>query len=74
MCLAFGLLFPQLRRWRGIGNFGDEESSRGFCNTVDKDAQEGDLEEAVKANAEAEEDAFALAEPGLLLLGGVTNT
>lgn len=74
MCLAFGLLFPQIRRWRGIGNLGDEKSSRGFCDAVDEDAQEGDLEEAVKADSEAEEDSFALAEPGLLLLRGVMNT
>ena len=41
-------------RWR-IGNLGDQVSGRSLGDAVDKDAQEGNLQEQVEADSEAEE-------------------
>ena len=40
------------RRWR-LRNLGDEISSRCFCNAVDEDADEGNLDEDEECNGEA---------------------
>ena len=60
------------RRWR-LRNLGDEISSRCFCNAVDEDADEGNLDEDEECNGEAVEGAFAVAEPAALLRFGVAD-
>ena len=57
------------RRFCDLGN---EICCRGFCDTVDEDANKWDLDEDVEAEAETEKYASSIPEPKLLLLLGVT--
>lgn len=52
-----------LRRWRRITDFGDQISSRSFCNTVYKNANVRDLDTKEEREAEAKEYTFAIEEP-----------
>jgi hypothetical protein len=51
-----------------LGDLSDEIGCRGFCETVDEDAYERDLDENVEAKAKTEEYASPVLEPQLLLL------
>lgn len=52
--LALGKTFHLTWLGWGIGDLGDKIGSRGFCNAVDEDAEKGNLEKDIEADAEAE--------------------
>lgn len=68
--LTLSKLLRIRRRRRRVRDLRNQIRGGSFCDAVDQDAEEGDLEEDVESDAEAEEDAFAVVEPEALLLGG----
>lgn len=65
--LAFGELLAIRWRRRRIRNLSDQVCCRCLRNAVDQNTQKRNLQENVKADAEAEEKAFTVVEPGFLL-------
>lgn len=61
------------RRWWCLGYLGDEVGGGCFSNTIDEDSQQWNLEEDEEGNCKAIENALAITEPGLFLLGGVAD-
>lgn len=74
VCLRFGKVGPLLGLRRWVCDLCDQESSRRFSNAIDENAEERDLEEDEEANTKAKQDAFAIVEPDLLLLGSKANS
>ena len=66
--LAFRKFLAVRRRWRRIGDLRDQISCRCFCDTVDQDSEQRDLEEDVEADAEAKQYTLPIMEPLLFLL------
>lgn len=62
-----------LRRWRRLGDLGNEVGRRSLGDAVDKHAQERDFEEEEESDCEAVEHAGAVVEPLFLLLGSVAD-
>lgn len=68
--LSLGKVGPLFRlRW-WVCDLGDQEGSRSFSNAIDENTEERNLKENEETNSEAKKNAFAIVEPGLLLLRG----
>jgi hypothetical protein len=72
--LCFSKVGPLLGLRRWVCDLSDQEGSRSFSNAIDENTEERDLEENKETNSEAEQNAFAIVEPGLLLLRGKPDT
>ena len=72
--ILFFELFGLLWLWRRFGDLRDQIGGRGFCNAVDEDTEQWDLQESNECKGKAEENAFSVVEPLLLLLWCVANS
>jgi hypothetical protein len=51
-----------------ICDFGNQVSSRGFCDPVDEHAEKWYLQEYIESDPKSKEEAFSVMKPALLLL------
>ena len=65
--LAFRKLLAVRWRWRWVCNLGDQVRCRCFCNAIDQDTQERNLEKDVEPNTEPKKYALTIMEPMLFL-------
>lgn len=69
----FELLSLTGRKW-WFRDLGDEIGSRSFCETVDQDTNEGNLDKDIEAETKSKKYSSTVLEPQLLLFLVVFNT